>query len=89
MCESCEGVHASHLRCFDFGGHEKAMKETGKELDNIFGEWLEEHRQNRSLGESIDRDFMDVMISLLDGKTIQGIDADTIIKSTVLVCSKL
>ncbi|KAG4914508.1 hypothetical protein JHK87_052065 [Glycine soja] len=72
------------LRRFDFGGHEKAMKETGKELDNILGEWLEEHRQNRSLGESIDRDFMDVMISLLDGKTIQGIDADTIIKSTVL-----
>ena len=25
------------LRRFDFGGHEKAMKETGKELDNILG----------------------------------------------------
>ncbi|XP_020229284.1 cytochrome P450 82A4 [Cajanus cajan] len=71
-----------YLRWFDFGGHEKAMKETGKEFDSILSEWLEEHRQNRALGENI-QDFMDVMISLLDGKTIEGIDADTIIKSTV------
>ncbi|TKY50304.1 Cytochrome P450 82A4 [Spatholobus suberectus] len=75
-----------YLRCFDFGGHEKAMKETAKEFDEILGEWLEEHRQNRALDENVDRvqDFMDVMISLLDGKTIDGIDADTMIKSTVL-----
>ena len=77
-----------YLRCFDFGGHEKAMKETAKDLDSIISEWLEEHRQNRALDENVDRvqDFMDVMISLLDGKTIDGIDADTMIKSTVLVC---
>ncbi|RDX64589.1 Cytochrome P450 82A4, partial [Mucuna pruriens] len=75
-----------YLRCFDFGGHEKAMKETAKELDSILSEWLEEHRQNRALEENVDgvKDFMDVLISLFDGKTIDGIDADTIIKSTVL-----
>ncbi|RDX91407.1 Cytochrome P450 82A3, partial [Mucuna pruriens] len=75
-----------YLRWFDFGGHEKAMKETAKELDENLGEWLEEHRQNRALEENVDgvKDFMDVMISLFDGKTIDGIDADTIIKSTVL-----
>ncbi|XP_020229287.1 cytochrome P450 82A4 [Cajanus cajan] len=71
-----------YLRWFDFGGHEKAMKEIGKELDSMLSEWLEEHRKKRALGENV-QDFMDVMISLLDGKTIEGIDADTIIKSTV------
>ncbi|XP_020229289.1 cytochrome P450 82A4 [Cajanus cajan] len=71
-----------YLRWFDFGGHEKAMKEIGKEFDGILSEWLEEHRQKRALGENV-QDFMDVMISLLDGKTIDGIDGDTMIKSTV------
>ncbi|RDX60973.1 Cytochrome P450 82A4, partial [Mucuna pruriens] len=77
-----------YLRWFDFGGHEKAMKETAKEFDSILSEWLEEHRQNRALDKNVDQvqDFLDVMISLLDGKTIDGTDADTMIKSTVLVC---
>jgi len=75
------------LRWFDFGGHEKAMKETAKELDIILGEELEEHRKRKGLGEKDDevQDFMDVMISLFDGRTIDGFDADTVIKSTVLV----
>ncbi|KOM56777.1 hypothetical protein LR48_Vigan10g266900 [Vigna angularis] len=74
------------LRWLDFGGHEKEMKEIAKELDSILGEELEEHRQKKGLGEKVDKfqDFMDVMISLFDGKTIDGIDADTMIKSTVL-----
>ncbi|TKY50307.1 Cytochrome P450 82A4 [Spatholobus suberectus] len=80
------GDAVPYLRWFDFGGHEKAMKETAKEFDQILGEWLQEHRQNRALDENVDgvQDFMDVMISLLDGKTIDGIDADTVIKATVL-----
>ncbi|KAJ1390454.1 Cytochrome P450 [Sesbania bispinosa] len=75
-----------YLRWFDFGGHEKAMKKTAKELDKIVGEWLEEHRQNRALDEKIERDqdFMDVMISMLEGTTIEGFDADPIIKATTL-----
>ena len=36
------------LRWFDFGGHERAMKETAKDLDKIFGEWLEEHKRKRA-----------------------------------------
>ncbi|KAG4969813.1 hypothetical protein JHK82_035514 [Glycine max] len=74
------------LRWFDFGGHERAMKETAKDLDKIFGEWLEEHKRKRAFGENVDgiQDFMDVMLSLFDGKTIDGIHADTIIKSTLL-----
>ncbi|XP_047176212.1 cytochrome P450 82A4-like [Vigna umbellata] len=74
------------LRWFDFGGHEKAMKETAKEMDSLVSEWLEEHRQNKALGGKVDgfQDFMDVMISMLDGQTNNGVDADTMIKSTVL-----
>ncbi|ESW23138.1 hypothetical protein PHAVU_004G021500 [Phaseolus vulgaris] len=74
------------LRWFDFGGHEKAMKETAKELDSIIGEELEEHRKRKGLGEKVDeaKDFMDIMISLFDGRTIDGVDADTVIKSTLL-----
>ncbi|WVZ14719.1 hypothetical protein V8G54_012285 [Vigna mungo] len=74
------------LRWLDFGGHEKEMKEIAKELDSILGEELEEHRQKKGLGEKVDefQDFMDVMISLFDGKTIDGFDSDTVIKSTVL-----
>ncbi|KAA3488854.1 Cytochrome P450 [Gossypium australe] len=36
------------LGFLDLGGHEKAMKETAKELDNIAGEWLEEHKRKIS-----------------------------------------
>ncbi|KAL9323386.1 hypothetical protein ACSQ67_008243 [Phaseolus vulgaris] len=80
------GEFVPWLRWFDFGGHEKAMKATAKELDSIIGEELEEHRKRKGLGEKDDeaKDFMDVMISLLDGRSIEGIDADTMIKSTVL-----
>ncbi|XP_057447524.1 cytochrome P450 82A4-like [Lotus japonicus] len=77
------------MRWFDFGGHVKEMKETAKELDRVVGEWLEEHRRLRAmLGEKVDRDdeqdFMDIMISLVDGTIIDGFDGDTIIKATVL-----
>ncbi|RHN49921.1 putative cytochrome P450 [Medicago truncatula] len=79
------------LKWFDFGGHVKAMKATSKELDKILGDLLEEHRHKRSLGaKEVDRnhqDFMDVMLSLFDGTTIEGFDSDTIIKATVLVCT--
>ncbi|KAL2330718.1 hypothetical protein Fmac_018299 [Flemingia macrophylla] len=76
------------LKWFDFGGYEKAMKENGKELDSVLTDWLEERRQSKALGDNVDgtQDFMDEMISLLDGKIIDGIDGDTMIKATILVC---
>ncbi|KAJ1390457.1 Cytochrome P450 [Sesbania bispinosa] len=75
------------LRWLDLGGHEKAMKETAKELDNVVSEWLEEHRQKRASSESNDQDFIDVMLSVLEAKKIDGFefDADTIHKSTTLL----
>ncbi|CAI8587463.1 unnamed protein product [Vicia faba] len=76
------------LKLFDFGGHVKAMNETLKELDNILNEWLKERRHERSLGEKLegeDKDIMDVLLYLLDGKIIEGFDSDTIVKATILV----
>lgn len=77
------------LRWFDFGGHEKAMKENFKELDCVVMEWLEEHKRKRALGEEVkgDEDFMDVMLSTIDGTTIHGFDSDTTTKATSMVCS--
>ncbi|TKY46077.1 Cytochrome P450 82A3 [Spatholobus suberectus] len=76
------------LRWFDFGGHERAMEENFKELDGVVTEWLEEHRRERDLrggkGGS-DGDFMDVMLSMIDGTTIHGFDADTVIKATAMI----
>jgi len=77
------------FKWFDFGGHVKAMNETSKELDEILGEMLKERRYKRTLSEKNDgqdQDFMDVLLSLLDGTTIEGFDCDTMIKATILVC---
>ncbi|KAK6125575.1 hypothetical protein DH2020_040685 [Rehmannia glutinosa] len=66
------------------GGHEKKMKETAKELDIIVGGWLAEHRNKEYSGEDKPQDFMDVMLSVVQGATeFRGqYDADTIIKAT-------
>jgi len=70
----------------DLGGHEKAMKKAAKELDSIFGEWLEEHKRKRVAGEAkVEQDFMDVLLPVLDGKDIAGYDADSINKATCMV----
>ncbi|CAL0305076.1 unnamed protein product [Lupinus luteus] len=74
------------LRWLDLSDHEKAMTENAKELDTILSEWLNEHRQKRASGESVgDQDFIDVMLSVLDGIKITEYDTYTIIKSTSLI----
>ncbi|XLS59373.1 hypothetical protein HN51_009128 [Arachis hypogaea] len=72
-----------YLRWLDLGGHEKAMKKIAKELDEILSEWLEEHRKIRVLDE---QDFMGMMLLILRDNDIDGINVDTIIKATTLVC---
>ncbi|KAL0017276.1 hypothetical protein SO802_004345 [Lithocarpus litseifolius] len=73
------------LGWLDLGGHEKAMKKTAKELDGILGEWLEEHKRKRVSSENKgEEDFMDIMLSVLDGAELEGYDADTINKATCL-----
>jgi len=75
------------LGWLDWGGYEKAMKRNAEELDNIFDEWLAEHRRKRDSGESAkkEQDFMDVMLYALDGINLAGHDADTVRKATSLV----
>ncbi|XP_030447135.1 cytochrome P450 CYP82D47-like [Syzygium oleosum] len=75
------------LKWLDLGGHEKAMKRTAEELDEIIGGWLEEHkRNNKDLSETNGNgDFMDVMLSVLKDKENGGYDVDTIIKATSLM----
>ncbi|CAL2233436.1 unnamed protein product [Prunus armeniaca] len=65
-----------------FGGDEAVVWSTAEELDSIVLEWLEEHKQKIIKGK--DQDFMDVMLSAIDGADIAGFDADTIIKATCL-----
>ncbi|XP_015934305.1 xanthotoxin 5-hydroxylase CYP82C4 [Arachis duranensis] len=74
------------LRWLDVQGHEKAMKKTAKELDEILEGWLQEHRKRRVHGEEDDRDFIDVMLSLQKRGHLSNFqyDSDTSIKSTCL-----
>ncbi|XP_059279237.1 cytochrome P450 CYP82D47-like [Lycium ferocissimum] len=74
-----------YLRWLDIGGHEKAMKETAKEMDCLVEEWLAEHKRKRKLRgnkSGDEEDFMDVMLSICEDKDLHGFDVDTIIKST-------
>ncbi|XVE94799.1 hypothetical protein REPUB_Repub02eG0040600 [Reevesia pubescens] len=69
------------LGFLDLGGHEKAMKETANELDSIASGWLEEHKQKRASGETKEQDFMDVLLSLLEGTNLAAeFEVDTINK---------
>ncbi|XP_047320428.1 cytochrome P450 CYP82D47-like [Impatiens glandulifera] len=72
------------LRWLDIGGHEKSMKETSKEYDHLLTKFLNEHndRRERYGPDKTNRDFMDVMISMLKNADIDSYDADTINKST-------
>ncbi|KAK7364505.1 hypothetical protein VNO80_13219 [Phaseolus coccineus] len=75
------------LRWFDFGGHERDMKENFKELDAVVGEWLEERKRKRDWnGEKGEKgeDFMEMMLSEIDGTNIHGFDSDTVIKATAM-----
>lgn len=80
------------LGWLDIGGHEKAMKETAKELDDILETWLDEHRKHRARGhdefEEGEHDFIHVMLSLQEQGQLSNFqyDPDTSIKSTCLVC---
>ncbi|KAJ0085869.1 hypothetical protein Patl1_09062 [Pistacia atlantica] len=74
------------MRGVDLGGHEKAMKKTAKELDEVVEGWLKEHEQKRSISEvKGESDFMYMMLSLLnEGQELPNYDADTINKATCL-----
>uniref|UniRef100_A0A2K1XQ11 Cytochrome P450 family protein n=1 Tax=Populus trichocarpa TaxID=3694 RepID=A0A2K1XQ11_POPTR len=77
------------LGWLDLQGHERAMKNTAKELDAILEGWLDEHRQRRvsaGIKDEGEQDFIDVMLSLKEEGQLSNFqyDANTSIKSTCL-----
>ncbi|KAK9176906.1 hypothetical protein WN944_028925 [Citrus x changshan-huyou] len=67
-------------------GYTGQMKRTAKELDDVFGRLVHEHRHKR-LNGSINKDeedFIDVMLSVMDDGKTSPEDADTVIKATCL-----
>ncbi|KAH7833144.1 hypothetical protein Vadar_003479 [Vaccinium darrowii] len=76
------------LRWLDLGGYEKAAKRTGKEIDELLQGWLNEHKRRKNSSDAVEaeKDFMDVMLEILDGHTKDAFnfDADTITKATCL-----
>lgn len=78
------------LRWLDMGGYEKKMKTTAKKMDELLQQWLDEHKRRRNSGEvaEAEKDFMDVMLEILDDGTNEALkffDADTINKATCWV----
>uniref|UniRef100_A0A7C8Z0K8 Cytochrome P450 n=1 Tax=Opuntia streptacantha TaxID=393608 RepID=A0A7C8Z0K8_OPUST len=75
------------LRWVDLGGHERKMKRVNKELDEILEKMIDEHRARKLniCGDQEEKDFMDVMIKLLDGTKLGGYEADHVTKATVFV----
>ncbi|KAF9591636.1 hypothetical protein IFM89_005217 [Coptis chinensis] len=73
------------LRWLDFQGHEKAMRRVFKVMDSIMGRWLKEHKQDKlNRKTKVERDFMDVMLALLDDEKLFGHEADVVTKGTCL-----
>nr|WNT44089.1 CYP82C157 [Corydalis yanhusuo] len=74
------------LGLLDLHGHERAMKRTFKDFDDILSRWLEEHRLKKKGSNEQHEDFMDVMLSTVtdDNPHLCDHDANTAIKSTCL-----
>ncbi|KAI3836695.1 hypothetical protein MKW92_005273 [Papaver armeniacum] len=79
------------LGWLDIGGYQKVMKKVAKDLDALMQGWLDEHKKERLLSgpnkKAAEKDFMDVMMNILDDentKLSDIYDADTINKATCL-----
>lgn len=71
------------LNWIDVNGYMRAMKRTAKEVNSILSSWVEEHRRRRlSATGNGERDFIDVLMSIVEDGHIDGYDHDTIIKAT-------
>ncbi|KAF6136424.1 hypothetical protein GIB67_019307 [Kingdonia uniflora] len=85
---SAVGDSFPFLDYVDIGGFKKDMKKMAIDLDSVSSSWVKEHRQKRigrgASGQG-DNDFIDVMITNLEGTDFSDYDPDTIIKSTILV----
>ncbi|KAL4269527.1 hypothetical protein GQ457_HM000470 [Hibiscus cannabinus] len=77
-CNSLSGV-------FGFGWARKGHERDCQGMDNMASEWLQEHKRKRESNEVTEQDFMDVLLSLLEGTNpAPEFDVDTITKSNCL-----
>ncbi|CAH9116284.1 unnamed protein product [Cuscuta epithymum] len=82
------------VRWLDFGGAIAGMKQSAKDLDDIFQKWIDEHVERRSersanaAAGSVDddRDFIDALLSVID-REFESVDKsysrETIIKAAL------
>ncbi|KAH6765412.1 cytochrome P450 [Perilla frutescens var. hirtella] len=75
------------LAWLDLQGHQRSMKRVARELDDLVGEWLEEHKEKRKTTEyksEHEEDFMDAMLTIMEDADFPQFEEDTIIKATCL-----
>ncbi|KVH98336.1 hypothetical protein Ccrd_023410 [Cynara cardunculus var. scolymus] len=73
------------LGWLDLGGHEKTMKRVATELDSMLENWLDEHRRKRASDATLpEKDFMDVMMSVVEADVSPDYNAETIIKANCM-----
>ncbi|CAN1776773.1 Xanthotoxin 5-hydroxylase CYP82C4 [Linum perenne] len=75
------------LGWMDFQGHVKDMKKTAKEMDSVFGGWVDEHRKSKLSGQvktEDEQDFIDLMLCFEEEGRFSGFpcDSDTNIRAT-------
>ncbi|KAF2305851.1 hypothetical protein GH714_008449 [Hevea brasiliensis] len=65
-------------------GYVGDMKRTAKEMDEVLGRWVKEHREQRLKGgiKEEEQDFIHVMLSVMDDGKISANEIDNIIKGT-------
>nr|GMD69137.1 cytochrome P450 82C4-like [Ipomoea batatas] len=76
------------VRWLDFGGQIASMKQVSKAMDDILQNWIKDHVERREMKGEDDRDFIDVMLSVIDNKFQSGDHSytrETIIKAASLV----
>lgn len=67
-------------------GYTAKMKRIAREVDQVLGSWVEEHRRKRfsgSMNEAV-QDFIHVMLSVIEDDQFSDHDHDTVIKATCL-----
>ncbi|XP_034681921.1 cytochrome P450 CYP82D47-like [Vitis riparia] len=67
-------------------GYTAEMKRTVREVDQVLGSWVEEHRRKRFSGSmnEAEQDFNHVMLSVIEDGQFSDHDHDTVIKDTCL-----
>ncbi|WCJ37981.1 cytochrome P450 family 82 subfamily C polypeptide 4 [Euphorbia peplus] len=65
----------------DFTGIVKKMKSISDEVGVIVDKWIEEHKLKKAEDED-NKDFLDVMLSVIEDEPSMGLDQATIIKGT-------